>query len=224
MCGKIEKSTIPRVRSSVAEGHITKSSPIRGVMTMLPALTPTQTVSGSVARRSASPLCRIQWHRYVASPPSTSRTSVSRTSGTQRSASRLGRAVSSSTPIDFQPSPTVGVPVSSPLMHRHAWRGPAQGCPYNAVGMQRASHSAVGLPSSSTSASWMLGFLMPADVRRSFKLPPEFVGAGETFPALTGSARAGQPGLFLLEPVAGLAECAFGEGEDPGRLHREDED
>jgi hypothetical protein len=29
------------------------------------------------------------------------------------------------------------------------------------------------LASSSTSASWMLGFLMPADVRRSFKLPPE---------------------------------------------------
>ena len=30
---------------------------------MLPALTPTQTVSGSDGRRSASPDCRIQWHR-----------------------------------------------------------------------------------------------------------------------------------------------------------------
>ena len=59
------------------------------------------------------------------------------------------------------------------------------GCPYNAVGMQRASHSAVGLPSSSTSASWMLAFLMPADVRRSFKLPPEFVGVGENVLVLT---------------------------------------
>ena len=44
------------------------------------------------------------------------------------------------------------------------------GCPYNAVGMQRASDSAIGLPSSSTSASWMLAFLMPADVRRSLML------------------------------------------------------
>ena len=30
---------------------------------MLPALTPTQTVSGSDGRRSASPDSRIQWHR-----------------------------------------------------------------------------------------------------------------------------------------------------------------
>ena len=70
--------------------------------------------------------------------------------------------------MDFQPSPTVGVPVSWPLMHSHAWRGPAIGCPYSAVGMQRASDSAIGLPSSSTSASLMLAFLMPAEVRRSF--------------------------------------------------------
>src|SRR5581483_6693032 len=60
------------------------------------------------------------------------------------------------------------------------------GCPYNAVGMQRASHSAIGLPSSSTSASWMLAFLMPADVRRSFSLPPEFVGVTGNIPARTG--------------------------------------
>jgi hypothetical protein len=40
-----------------------------------------------------------------------------------------------------------------------------------AVGMQRALDSAIGLPRRSTSASWMLGFLMPADVRRSLILP-----------------------------------------------------
>ena len=168
-CGKIEKSTTPSVLSPAGECQLTKSSPIRGVITMLPALTPTQTVSPSDGRRSARPEACSQWHRYAASPPSTSRTSVSRTRGTHRSASRLGSAVSSSTPIDFQPSPTVGVPRSCPLMHCHAWRGPAMGCPYNAVGIQRASDSAIGLPSSSTSASWMLAFLMPAEVRRSFK-------------------------------------------------------
>jgi hypothetical protein len=46
------------------------------------------------------------------------------------------------------------------------------GCPYVAVGMQRALHSAIGLPRSSTSASRMLEFLMPADVSRSLMLPP----------------------------------------------------
>jgi integrase len=51
---------------------------------------------------------------------------------------------------------------SCPLMNRHPWRGPAMGCPYNAVGMQRASDSALGLFSSSTSASWMLA--LPAQV------------------------------------------------------------
>jgi hypothetical protein len=43
------------------------------------------------------------------------------------------------------------------------------GCPYNAVGMQRASDSVIGLPSSSTSAFSMLAFLMPAEVRRNFR-------------------------------------------------------
>ena len=62
-CGKIEKSTTPSVRSPAGECHVTKSSPIRGVITMLPALTPTQTVSGSDGKRSASPDARIQWHR-----------------------------------------------------------------------------------------------------------------------------------------------------------------
>src|SRR6266581_370698 len=49
---------------------------------------------------------------------------------------------------------------------------PPGACPYDAVGMQMASHPAIGLPSRSSIASLMLGFLMPADVRRSFTLPP----------------------------------------------------
>jgi hypothetical protein len=67
--------------------------------------------------------------------------------------------------------------------------GPTQGCPYIAVGMQRALDSLIGLPSRSTSASWMLAFLMPADVRRSFKLPPEFVDVGENVLGAYGSGR-----------------------------------
>src|SRR4051794_11480667 len=58
-CGKIEKSTIPRVRSSGADGQWTKSLPIRGVKTILPALTPTHTVSPSDGSKSASPDSRI---------------------------------------------------------------------------------------------------------------------------------------------------------------------
>ena len=38
---------------------------------------------------------------------------------------------------------------------------------YAAVGMQSALDSAIGLPSRSTSASWMLGLVMPTEVRRS---------------------------------------------------------
>ena len=49
------------------------------------------------------------------------------------------------------------------------------GCPYVAVGMQRALDSAIGLPSRPTSALWMLVFLMPADVRRSFIMPLPWV-------------------------------------------------
>ncbi len=45
------------------------------------------------------------------------------------------------------------------------------GCPYIAVGMQRALHSAIGLPRRSTSASWMLVFLMPAEVSSNFIIP-----------------------------------------------------
>lgn len=59
-CGKIEKSTTPSVRSSGAACQLTKSSPIRGVITMLPALIPTQTVSGSDDMIRDSPDSRIQ--------------------------------------------------------------------------------------------------------------------------------------------------------------------
>src|SRR6266480_4812699 len=47
--------------------------------------------------------------------------------------------------------------------------------------MQRALDSAIGLPRRSTSASRMLLFLIPADVRRSFMLPPRVITAGEPF-------------------------------------------
>ena len=136
---------------------------------MLPALTPTQTVSGSDGRRSASPDCRIQWHRYVASPPSTSRTSASRTQGTQRSSPMLDSAVSSSTPTDFQPRSHMG-DGDWPAMKRQAEAGVHMGWPYSAVGMHRALESAIGLPSKSTSASRMLVFVTPPDVRRSLTL------------------------------------------------------
>jgi len=46
------------------------------------------------------------------------------------------------------------------------------GCPYDAVGIQRALESAIGLPSRSTSALWMLVFLIPADVRRNLMAAP----------------------------------------------------
>src|SRR5438034_6259276 len=169
---------MPSVSSPPVGGfHPTKSSPIRGVITMLPALSPTQTVSRSDGKRSASPDCRIQWHRYRASPPATSRTSVSRTQGTQRSSSMLGSAVSSSTPKDFQPSPHMGRG-DWPLMKLHAPSGLTWGCPYAAVGIQRALESAIGLPSRFSSELWMLAFLIPAEVRRSFMVPPEVITAG----------------------------------------------
>src|SRR5947199_2403454 len=106
---------------------------MHGVITMLPALSPTQTVSCSDGKRSASPDCRIQWHRYRASPPFTSRTSVSWTQGTHRAASMLGSAVSSSTPRDFHPSSHIGW-ADCPLMNRHTPPGLDMGCPYAAVG------------------------------------------------------------------------------------------
>src|SRR6476469_3399520 len=94
----------------------------------------------------------------------------------------LGSAVSSSTPKDCQPSSHIGQLGSCPLMNCHAFSpGPTQGCPYIAVGMQRALDSPIGLPSRSTSASWMLAFLMPADVSRSFMLPPGVMLQTRTF-------------------------------------------
>src|SRR3954451_9547138 len=85
----------------------------------------------------------------------------------------LGSAVSSNTPTDFQPRSTIGLS-EFPLMNCQALTpGPTQGCPYCAVGMQRAVESAIGLPSRSTSASRMLAFVTPPDVRRSFKTPPD---------------------------------------------------
>src|SRR6266852_6364626 len=83
----------------------------------------------------------------------------------------LGSAVSTSTPKDFHPNAHIGVLGSRQLMNRHAWKAPS-GLAYAAVGMQRALDSAIGLPRRSTSASWMLAFLMPAEVRRSLTMPP----------------------------------------------------
>src|SRR5438094_6461827 len=90
--------------------------------------------------------------------------------GIQRSLSMLGSAVSSSTPNDCQPNSHIGVLGSRPLMNRHAWKAPS-GLAYAAVGMQRALDSAIGLPRRSTSALWILVFLMPAEVRRYFIMP-----------------------------------------------------
>jgi hypothetical protein len=80
----------------------------------------------------------------------------------------LGSAVSSSTPSDFQPNSHKGVE-ARPVISRHAMAGPPMG--YTAVGMQRALDSAIGLPKRPTSASRMLVFLTPAEVRRSFMMP-----------------------------------------------------
>jgi hypothetical protein len=40
--------------------------------------------------------------------------------------------------------------------------------------MQRALDSAIGLPRRSTSASWMLALVMPAEVRRNLMGAPSF--------------------------------------------------
>ena len=77
----------------------------RGVITMLPALTPDPDRVAQRRQEVREPgLAASSGTGTAASPPFTSRTSVSRTSGTQRSSSRLGSAVSSSTPTDFHPS------------------------------------------------------------------------------------------------------------------------
>src|SRR3954470_14168132 len=92
----------------------------------------------------------------------------------------LGSAVSSSTPKDFHPNSHMGQRGSRPLMNSHALTpGPTHGCPYIAVGMQRALASLIGFPRRSTSALSMLWFVMPADVRRSVMHPPAVVVRGE---------------------------------------------
>jgi len=126
----MEKSTTPSATSAPVMGGRAsmKSSPTRGAITMLPALSPTHTVSCSAGSRSARPDCRIQWARYSASPPLTSSTSASRTQRCQRSTGMLGSAVSSSTPRDFQPSSHMGVD-TWPAMKRHAPPGLPRGWP-----------------------------------------------------------------------------------------------
>ena len=67
-----------------------------------------------------------QWHRYIASPPATSRTSASRTQGTHHSSPMLGNAVNSRTPSDFHPRSHMGSGVW-PVMKRQAETGPHRG-------------------------------------------------------------------------------------------------
>src|SRR6266498_1403743 len=50
--------------------------------------------------------------------------------------------------------------------------------------MMRALDSAIGFPSRPTSASSMLGLLMPEEVRRSFMRPPGWLLQARTFYAL----------------------------------------
>jgi hypothetical protein len=99
-----------------------------GVITMLPALSPTQTAP-SDGNISASPDSRIQWARYSESPPDASRASTSCTIGAHVSSGMLGSAVSSKTPRDFQPSSHMGVLGFRPVMNRQAGPGRRIGCP-----------------------------------------------------------------------------------------------
>jgi len=63
----------------------------------------------------------------------------------------------------------MGVLGSRPAMNFHAWPAPP-GLACDVVGMQSALHSAIGLPRRSTSALWMLVFLMPAEVSSDFRM------------------------------------------------------
>jgi len=146
----IEKSTIPRVPSSLVVGfQLTKSSPMRGVLTMLPALTPTQTVSSSDGRRSVNP-----HHRR---PP------AGRRPRGPKGPSAPHRCWAGGELEDSQrlPAQVAHGCRGRPVIERQAEAGVHMGCPYSAVGMQRAVESAIGLPRTSTSALWMLGFLTP---------------------------------------------------------------
>src|SRR5262245_35293188 len=97
----------------------------------------------------------------------------------------LGNAVSSSTPSVFHPSSHIGVLGSWPLMNFHATPG-FSGCPYDAVGMQSALDSAIGLSRRSTRAAWMLWFLTPAEVRSSLRIGSS-CAFGHGNPFLVGS-------------------------------------
>src|SRR5579875_1429650 len=118
----------------------------------------------------------------------------------------LGRAVSSSTPRDFQPSSVSGVGIC-PVTNRYVMAAPLDiGC--NAVGMQRAFDSAIGLPSRVVSASWMLGFLTPAEVRRSF-IGPSW---GWRTAALSSAGQTVRPAGInrsVLSPQVKVAEEAY---------------
>src|SRR3546814_9099933 len=60
--GQIEKSTNPRVESSLWGGrHWMKSSPTSGVITMLPALSPTHTVRSEEHTSELQSLMRISY-------------------------------------------------------------------------------------------------------------------------------------------------------------------
>ena len=65
----------------------------------------------------------------------------------------------------------MGLLGSCPLMNCQVKSGVTQGCPYIAVGMQSALASAMGLPSMSISALWMLVFLTPPEVRSNLMMP-----------------------------------------------------
>ena len=84
----------------------------------------------------------------------------------------VGSAVSSRTPSDFHSSDVIPPHGGAPLTKPRTEAGPHIGCPHCAVGMQRAAQSAIGFPRSCTSASWMLGFVTPPEVSKSFKVPP----------------------------------------------------
>src|SRR5262245_11107563 len=81
----------------------------------------------------------------------------------------LGSAVSSKRPTDFQPKSLIG-PGDFPATKRHADAGVHMGCPYSAVGMHNALHSAKGLPRRRSSAPRMLALVTPPDVRSSFMI------------------------------------------------------
>src|ERR1700739_4679742 len=89
--------------------------------------------------------------------------------GTQSSFLMRGSAVSPSPPNDFQPNSHKGLK-ADPQISLQAMPAPP-GRAYAAVGIQRALDSEIGLPSSAPRASWMLVFVIQAEVRRSLMMP-----------------------------------------------------